>query len=97
MPEYTIEFISGGKDDKDEEPKFDPTGFDKDLVENLERDIVQKNPNVHWTDIADLNEAKRLLQEAVVLPMVVPDFFKGIRRPWKGEIVYLIIYLLLYN
>ena len=34
-------------------------------------------------DIADLHEAKRLLQEAVVLPLVVPDFFKGIRRPWK--------------
>ena len=34
-------------------------------------------------DIADLQEAKRLLQEAVVLPLVVPDFFKGIRRPWK--------------
>ncbi len=30
------------------EPKFDPTGYDKDLVEALERDIVQKNPNVHW-------------------------------------------------
>ena len=32
----------------DGEPKFDPSGYDKDLVENLERDIVQKNPNVHW-------------------------------------------------
>jgi katanin p60 ATPase-containing subunit A1 len=34
-------------------------------------------------DIAELEEAKRLLQEAVVLPLVMPDFFKGIRRPWK--------------
>ena len=34
-------------------------------------------------DIADLNEAKKLLEEAVVLPLIVPDFFKGIRRPWK--------------
>lgn len=34
-------------------------------------------------DIADLTEAKKLLEEAVVLPLVVPDFFKGIRRPWK--------------
>ena len=31
-----------------EEKKFDGSGYDKDLVENLERDIVQKNPNVHW-------------------------------------------------
>ena len=43
----------------------------------LERDIVQKNPDTHWDDIADLHEAKRLLEEAVVLPMWMPDFFKG--------------------
>lgn len=42
----------------------------------LERDIVQKDPNVHWSDIADLSEAKRLLEEAVVLPMWMPEFFK---------------------
>lgn len=34
-------------------------------------------------DIADLVEAKKLLKEAVVLPMWMPEFFKGIRRPWK--------------
>lgn len=43
-----------------------------------ERDILQKNPNIHWDDIADLHEAKRLLEEAVVLPMWMPDFFKVI-------------------
>ena len=31
-----------------DENKFDPQGYDKNLVENLERDIVQRNPNVHW-------------------------------------------------
>ncbi|OBS67303.1 hypothetical protein A6R68_04161 [Neotoma lepida] len=38
-------------------------------------------------DIADLEEAKKLLREAVVLPMWMPDFFKGIRRPWKGVLM----------
>ena len=32
-------------------------------------------------DIAGLKEAKRLLEEAVVLPLWMPDYFKGIRRP----------------
>ena len=45
-------------------------------IDLLERDIVQKDPNVRWDDIADLTEAKRLLEEAVVLPMLMPDFFK---------------------
>lgn len=76
------------KDDVElEERKFEPSTTDKDLVEILERDIVQKNPNIHWDDIADLHEAKRLLEEAVVLPMWMPDFFKGIRRPWKGVLM----------
>ncbi|XP_018398541.1 PREDICTED: katanin p60 ATPase-containing subunit A-like 1 isoform X2 [Cyphomyrmex costatus] len=76
------------KDDVElEERKFEPSANDKDLVEILERDIVQKNPNIHWDDIADLHEAKRLLEEAVVLPMWMPDFFKGIRRPWKGVLM----------
>ncbi len=34
-------------------------------------------------DIAGLKEAKRLLEEAVVLPLWMPEYFKGIRRPWK--------------
>jgi len=73
----------------EEEPKptFDGSGYDTDLVEMLERDIVQKDPNIHWDDIADLAEAKRLLEEAVVLPMWMPDFFKGIRRPWRGVLM----------
>ncbi|XP_035029790.1 katanin p60 ATPase-containing subunit A-like 1 isoform X3 [Hippoglossus stenolepis] len=67
--------------------KFDGTGYDSNLVDSLERDIVSRNPNVHWEDIADLEDAKKLLREAVVLPMWMPDFFKGIRRPWKGVLM----------
>ena len=35
------------------------------------------------SDIAGLSEAKKLLEEAVVLPLLMPDYFTGIRRPWK--------------
>lgn len=78
------------ENDEDEEPekKFEPSSHaDVDLVDMLERDILQKNPNIKWDDIADLHEAKRLLEEAVVLPMWMPDYFKGIRRPWKGVLM----------
>ena len=34
-------------------------------------------------NIAGLKEAKRLLEEAVVLPLYMPEYFTGIRRPWK--------------
>ncbi|CAF3200569.1 unnamed protein product [Rotaria socialis] len=70
------------------EKKYQPVGAEKDLVEGLERDIVQKDPNVRWADVAGCTAAKKLLQEAVVLPRFMPDFFKGIRRPWKGILLF---------
>lgn len=72
----------------DGRPKYPHSEADKELVELIERDMLQHNPNVRWTDIAELKEAKRLLDEAVVLPLLMPDFFKGIRRPWKGVLMF---------
>eukprot|EP01064_Diplonema_japonicum_P027634 TRINITY_DN402_c1_g1_i1.p1 TRINITY_DN402_c1_g1~~TRINITY_DN402_c1_g1_i1.p1 ORF type:complete len:182 (+),score=55.73 TRINITY_DN402_c1_g1_i1:65-547(+) len=54
----------------------------------IEQDILDKNPNVQWEDIAALSEAKRLLNEAVVLPMIIPEFFTGIRTPWQGVLLF---------
>ena len=61
---------------------------DVELIEAIERDIVEQKINVTWDTIAGLNEAKHLLQEAVVLPLWMPDYFKGIRRPWKGVLMF---------
>ena len=45
--------------------------------------LVSSCPAVFRDDIASLTEAKQLLKEAVVMPLLLPDFFQGIRRPWK--------------
>ena len=50
----------------------------------LERDVLDKNPQVNFDDIAGLDDTKKLLQEAVLLPILMPEYFRGIRRPWKG-------------
>lgn len=71
------------KSELEEEKKFECHGMERELADTLERDIVQKNPNIHWDDIADLQEAKRLLEEAVVLPMWMPEFFTGKYLIWK--------------
>eukprot|EP00056_Hartaetosiga_gracilis_P005546 m.86028 g.86028 ORF g.86028 m.86028 type:complete len:473 (+) comp12205_c0_seq3:25-1443(+) len=75
------------KDGEKKAPKFEPEGYDPELVAMLEKDIVKTDPNVHWSDIAGHSEAKALLEEAVVLPMIIPDYFTGIRRPWKGVLM----------
>ncbi|KAJ1470552.1 katanin-like protein, partial [Baffinella frigidus] len=61
---------------------------DKALCEFLERDIMMVNPGINFEAIAGLGEAKRLLKEAVVLPLYMPEYFQGIRRPWKGVLMF---------
>ncbi|KAI8424586.1 hypothetical protein MSG28_003033, partial [Choristoneura fumiferana] len=60
-----------------DEKVFDATGYELHLVETLERDILQKNPDVRWRDVIGLDDAKSVLQEAMVLPLVMPDYFKA--------------------
>ena len=69
-------------------PEDEGYGPDTDLIEMVEREVVDMNPNVSFDDIADLETAKRALTEAVVLPLLMPDFFVGLRRPWKGVLLY---------
>lgn len=59
-----------------DEKVFDSTGYELHLVETLERDILQRNPDVRWKDVIGLEDAKSVLQEAMVLPLVMPDYFK---------------------
>nr|CAG4707906.1 unnamed protein product [Naegleria fowleri] len=73
----------------DERPKFVPAcASDKDLVEIIEREILDKQCNTHWSDIAGLDQAKGLLEEAAVLPIMMPEFFNGIRSPYKGILLF---------
>ena len=41
-----------------------------------------------WGDIVGLEEAKRLVKEAVVYPLKYPQLFVGRFKPWKGILLY---------
>ena len=51
-------------------------GPDSDLIKILEKEVVDTNPNVKFEDIAELDKAKNVLKEAVLLPLLMPDYFK---------------------
>ena len=68
-------------------PDFGSTEL-RDLAAAIQRDIFLENPNVRWDDIAGLTDAKRLLKEAVVMPMRYPQLFTGLLTPWKGVLLY---------
>ena len=61
---------------------------DKKFQNALSEAIITEKPNVKWTDVAGLVNAKKALQEAVILPIKFPEIFKGARKPWKGILLY---------
>ncbi|KAL4626319.1 hypothetical protein ACB092_05G087400 [Castanea dentata] len=77
---------SDAEDGKSKRGQYE--GPDADLAAMLERDVLETSPGVRWDDVAGLSEAKRLLEEAVVLPLWMPEYFQGIRRPWKGVLMF---------
>ncbi len=50
--------------------------------------IIGEKPNIAWDDVAGLVVAKSALREAIILPMLRPDLFKGARKPWKGIMLF---------
>jgi len=60
----------------------------KELAGTIQREIINANPNVSFKEIVGLNEAKRLLKEAVLMPMKYPHLFQGILEPWKGILLF---------
>lgn len=70
------------KDDKDDDPDK------KALYTALMSAIVIEKPNVKWSDVSGLDEAKSIIQEAVILPLRLPHLFTGTRKPWRGILLY---------
>lgn len=60
----------------------------RNLAETLLRDIIRGNPEVQWESIKGLETAKRLLKEAVVMPIKYPKYFTGLLSPWKGILLF---------
>lgn len=69
-------------------PSYEGNPQLRELAAMVSRDIYQRNPNVRWTDIVELEDAKRLLKEAVVMPVKYPQLFTGLLAPWKGVLLF---------
>lgn len=69
-------------------PQFGGDNELKQLANTISRDIFQDCPNVNFDDIVGLDGAKRLLIEAVQLPLKFPFIFTGILRPWRGILLH---------
>ncbi|XP_019224267.1 PREDICTED: katanin p60 ATPase-containing subunit A-like 2 [Nicotiana attenuata] len=82
--------LSAGGDRKPQRsllPPFESAEM-RALGESLIRDIIRGSPDVKWESIKGLENAKRLLKEAVVMPIKYPKYFTGLLSPWKGILLF---------
>lgn len=87
----------GGSDKKDNNGNGESKSDDEDesddketkrLMNQVGGAILLEKPNVKWSDVAGLENAKNSLNEAVILPIRFPRLFTGDRKPWKGILLY---------
>lgn len=69
-------------------PEFAMSGEMKDLALSVQREIITSNPDVSFKDIIGLDVAKKLMKEAVMLPLKYPHLFTGLLEPWKGILLF---------
>jgi fidgetin-like protein 1 len=65
-----------------------PKGIDAAAAKQIFNEIVVQGDEVHWSDIAGLDAAKKALKEAVVYPFLRPDLFMGLREPARGMLLF---------
>ncbi|KAK9078502.1 hypothetical protein SSX86_002559 [Deinandra increscens subsp. villosa] len=58
------------------------------LIEHISNEIMDRDPNVRWDDIAGLHHAKKCVTEMVIWPLLRPDIFSGCRSPGRGLLLF---------
>jgi len=62
-------------------------GVDPRFVSAVLGCVIPKT-GVTFADVAGMEDAKRLLHDALILPAIAPKFFVGINKPWSGILLY---------
>eukprot|EP00884_Botryococcus_braunii_P018696 jgi/Botrbrau1/550/Bobra.0010s0025.1 len=80
----TLEMLAGPDGELPEAlARLDPA-----ILEMVCSEIMDCRAGVQWEDIAGQEDAKRLVQELVVWPMLNPHLFRGARAPPKGLLLF---------
>eukprot|EP00554_Chaetoceros_debilis_P010736 CAMPEP_0194107276 /NCGR_PEP_ID=MMETSP0150-20130528/7162_1 /TAXON_ID=122233 /ORGANISM="Chaetoceros debilis, Strain MM31A-1" /LENGTH=453 /DNA_ID=CAMNT_0038795625 /DNA_START=220 /DNA_END=1578 /DNA_ORIENTATION=- len=68
-------------------PSFEDNDM-RNLASSIQHEILDTSPGLKWDDIIGLDDAKRILNEAVSLPQQYPDLFCGLLTPWRGALLF---------
>ena len=69
-------------------PRPAPRPPPSEFMQKMETAILTERPNISFADVAGLTAAKQLLNEAVIMPLRIPEMYTGPTRPWAGILLY---------
>ena len=56
--------------------------------QKIESEIISKNHGIKFSDIIGMKDIKQALYENIVVPIIRPDFFTGIRKPQRSILLF---------
>lgn len=68
--------------------KIDPLEIESEKRMAAIQETILKPGKASFDDIAGLEVAKSLLEEAIILPITYPHLFTGKVKPWKSILMY---------
>lgn len=87
-PGFQTALAATGKKKKEEEIDERLRGVEPRLIEVIENEILVSTTNTTWADVAGLEDAKAAVKEAIILPMMHPELFTGLREPPRGVLFF---------
>ena len=65
------------------------TEDDQKILKQLKNEIINKNLKINFKDIIGMENAKKVVKEAILLPLKLPELFTNkILEPWKGILLF---------
>ncbi|CAF0844408.1 unnamed protein product [Adineta steineri] len=69
-------------------PTLKLPNVDPQLILYILDEVIENSPHVKFDDIGGQESAKRALEEAVILPVLRPEMFTGLRAPVRGILLF---------
>ncbi|CAI5442535.1 unnamed protein product [Caenorhabditis angaria] len=64
---------------------YDASLYDPEVVRAVAATMESsKDNNMTMDKVIGMENVKQVLKEAIILPVLIPEFFTGLRRPWKA-------------